>query len=208
MYLKNHLLAGKYSGRTAHHLHCDKHCGRLLRPDTIVLHYTGGADAISSAHHLARPDTDASAHIVIARDGGIIQLLPFNTIAWHAGKSEYEGRTNLNRYSIGIEMDNAGQLHRRGDRFYSWFKREYMPDEVYTHCENGQATYWHNYTLAQIQSVFAVCKLLLLNYPIQHIVGHSDISSRKIDPGPAFPMEKFRHQLLLHHTPHQTPFGG
>ncbi len=204
MYIQNHLLTGKYCGRNARRLHCDKHGGQLVCPDTIVLHYTEGADALSSAHYLARADSDSSAHLVIARDGGIIQLLPFDTIAWHAGKSEHEGRTNLNRYSIGIEMDNAGQLHRREGRFYSWFNREYMPDEVYTDYVNGHISYWHNYTLAQIQAVFAVCKLLLGEYPIQYIVGHSDISRRKVDPGPAFPMEKFRHQLLLYHTLH-TP---
>ena len=204
MYIQNHLLTGRFSARSVHRLHCDKHSGQLVRPDTIVLHYTAGADALSSAHYMARADSDTSAHLVIARDGGIIQLLPFNTIAWHAGKSEHEGRTNINRYSIGIEMDNAGQLHRREGRFYSWFNCEYMPDEVYTDCENGRATYWHNYTLVQIQTLFAVCKLLLGEYPIRHIVGHSDISPRKVDPGPAFPMEKFRHQLLLYHTP-QSP---
>ncbi len=202
MFIENHSLFGTLGGRSIKQLHCNKHSGRLLHPDMIILHYTGGADALSSAHHLARPDTDVSAHLVIARDGGIIQLLPFDAVAWHAGRSAYEGRTNLNRYSIGIEMDNAGQLHRREGRFYSWFNREYMPDEVYTDCGNGRARYWHNYTLAQLQSAFAVCKLLLNAYPIRHIVGHSDVSRRKTDPGPAFPMEKFRHQLLLHHTPH------
>lgn len=206
MFIENHSLSGAFGGRSVKQLHCNKHSGRLLHPDMIILHYTGGADALSSAHHLARPDTDVSAHLVIGHDGGIIQLLPFDTIAWHAGRSSYEGRTNLNRYSIGIEMDNAGQLHRREGRFYSWFNREYMPDEVYTDCEGGRARYWHNYTLVQLQSVFAVCKLLLNAYPIRHIVGHSDVSRRKTDPGPAFPMEKFRHQLLLHHTPHEAPF--
>lgn len=207
MFIENHSLSGTFGGRSVKQLHCNKHSGRLLHPDMIILHYTGGAGALSSAHHLARPDTDVSAHLVIARDGGIIQLLPFDTVAWHAGRSAYEGRTNLNRCSIGIEMDNAGQLHRREGRFYSWFNREYMPDEVYTDCENGRARYWHNYTGTQIQSVFAVCKLLLNAYPIRHIVGHSDVSRYKTDPGPAFPMEKFRHQLLLHHTPHKAPDG-
>ena len=105
MYIENHLLKGTFAGRSAKQLHCNKKSGLLEYPDMIVLHYTAGGNAMSSAHYLARADTDASAHLVIARDGGIIQLLPFDTIAWHAGQSEYAGRTNLNRYSIGIEMD-------------------------------------------------------------------------------------------------------
>lgn len=201
MHIQNHLLAGTFGGRTVRSLPCENHGGRLDRPDLIVVHYTGGADALSSARHLAHPDSDASAHLVIGRDGEIIQLLPFNRVAWHAGRSAYEGRTNLNRCSIGIELDNAGLLHRCEGRFYSWFHREYMPDEVHTDCEDGHATYWHNYPLVQIQTLFAVCKLLLNEYPIRQLVGHSEITRRKLDPGAAFPLEKFRHQLFLHHTP-------
>ena len=158
----------------------------------IVLHYTAGSSALSSAHYLARKDTDSSAHLVIARDGGIIQLLPFDTIAWHAGQSEYAGRTNLNRYSIGIEMDNAGELHRREGKFYSWFNQEYMPNEVYTNCKNGRAHYWHKYTEAQYQTVHGICGLLINTYPIRYILGHSEITRRKLDPGPAFPMKELR----------------
>ena len=92
MYIENHLLKGTFAGRSAKQLHCNKKSGLLEYPDMIVLHYTAGGNAMSSAHYLARADTDASAHLVIARDGGIIQLLPFDTIAWHAGQSEYAGR--------------------------------------------------------------------------------------------------------------------
>lgn len=207
MHIKNHFLAGTFGGRHARRLHTGNHGGRLENPDLIVVHYTGGADALSSAHHLARPDSDVSAHLVIARDGSIIQLLPFDTVAWHVGAGEYEGRTNLNRCSIGIELDNAGQLHRSEGRFLSWFNREYMPDEVYTDCEEGRARYWHNYPLVQIQTLFAVCKLLMFEYPIRHVIGHSEATHRKLDPGPAFPMEKFRTQLFLHHTPPPLPSG-
>ena len=55
----------------------------------IILHYTGGTSAMSSAKFLARSDVKASAHVVIGRDGQVIQLVPFNIEAWHAGKSSY-----------------------------------------------------------------------------------------------------------------------
>lgn len=192
MYIQNHLLTGTLGGRSAKRLHCDKHSGRLEYPDIILLHYTAGGNAMSSACYLAQKESDVSAHLVIARDGGIIQILPFNAVAWHAGTSRFEGRTDLNRHSIGIELDNAGLLHRRKGRFYSWFNREYMPDEVYTDCKNGHARYWHRYTDAQLNTLRQVCGILARNYPIRHILGHSEVTERKLDPGPAFPMEEFR----------------
>ena len=160
--------------------------------DTIVLHNTDGANAMSSAHYLVRNDTSVSAHLVIARSGQIIQLLPFNVRAWHAGVSQHEGRQGLNDFSIGIELDNAGQLHRRGNSFFSWFNKEYPPGEVYTTVENGHAVYYHRYTRAQIDRVTEICTLLRLRYLIRWLVRHSDITKRKIDPGPAFPFEEVK----------------
>ena len=87
---------------------------------------------MSSAQLLARADTSVSAHLVIARSGQILQLLPFNVKAWHAGYSSLEGRQNVNNFSIGIELDNAGPLHRRGQGWFTWFNKQIMPDEVFT----------------------------------------------------------------------------
>ena len=83
----------------------------------IVLHYTAGTSAESSALFLTRPDVSASAHVVIGREGEVFQLVPFNIEAWHAGKSWYAGRGGLNRYSIGIELDNLGKLRFSGGLF-------------------------------------------------------------------------------------------
>lgn len=73
-------------------MHCNKKSSLLPVTDTIVIHYTGGGNAMSSAQLLARADTSVSAHLVIARSGQILQLLPFNVKAWHAGYSSLEGR--------------------------------------------------------------------------------------------------------------------
>lgn len=173
-------------------IRCLKRSCLLETFDTIVLHATEGSNAMSSAQHLARKDTPISAHIVIARSGAIIQLLPFNVRACHAGRSEYGGRKNFNDFSIGIELDNAGPLHRRGDRFFSWFNREYTPDEVFTTVENGRAAYYHRYTQTQTERTAEVCSLLRQHYPLRHLVRHSDITTRKTDPGPAFPFEEVK----------------
>ena len=99
------------------HVVCEKNRRGLGEPDMIILHYTGGTSAMSSAKFLARPDVKASAHVVIGRDGQVIQLVPFNIEAWHAGKSSYGGRSELNHYSIGIELDTLGQLRLEGGKF-------------------------------------------------------------------------------------------
>ena len=188
MKIESHIL----TGGCVEYLRCTK-CSRLLEmADTIVLHGTDGSNAMSSAHYLARSDTSVSAHLVVARSGQVIQLLPFNVRAWHAGVSEHEGRRGLNDFSIGIEIDNAGRLHRRGNRFFSWFNKEYPPGEVFTTVENGRAAYYHRYTRMQTDRVAEICSLLKRRYLIRWLLRHSDITRRKADPGPAFPFDEVK----------------
>ena len=171
------------------HLTCSKNTRPLVSPDTIVLHYTAGTNALSTAYYLTRPDVAASAHLVIDRNGDIIQLVPFNVEAWHAGKSFHLGRVNLNHYSIGIELDNLGKLRREGDKFIAECGKEVPASEVFVDEREDQPTYWHRYPEAQLRTVVLVCALLAEYYPIRYLLRHSDITPRKIDPGPAFPQE-------------------
>ena len=61
------------------------------RPDTLIVHYTGGRSLASSVSWLTNPASRASAHVVIGKNGDIVQIVAFDTVAWHAGKSEWEG---------------------------------------------------------------------------------------------------------------------
>ncbi len=167
------------------HLACVKNTRKLEGPDMIVLHYTAGTSAESSSIFLTRPDVSASAHLVIGRKGEVFQLVPFHIEAWHAGKSWYAGRGGLNRYSIGIELDNLGKLRFSGDLFVAECGRVVLPDEVYTDCSGDHPTYWHRYTERQIRVLQEICSLLEETYPIRDVVRHSVITPRKIDPGPA-----------------------
>lgn len=167
------------------HLACVKNTRKLEGPDMIVLHYTAGTSAESSSIFLTRPDVSASAHLVIGRKGEVFQLVPFHIEAWHAGKSWYAGRGGLNRYSIGIELDNLGKLRFSGDLFVAECGCVVLPDEVYTDCSGDHPTYWHRYTERQIRVLQEICSLLEETYPIRDVVGHSVITPRKIDPGPA-----------------------
>jgi hypothetical protein len=85
-------------------------------PDTLVVHFTAGRSAESSVRWLTDKRAKASAHVVIGEDGAITQLVPFNVVAWHAGTSKWKAREGLNRYSIGIELDNPGAPGPSGAR--------------------------------------------------------------------------------------------
>ena len=132
-------------------------------------------------------------------NGSVTQLVPFDKIAWHAGKSSHQGRSGLNNYSIGIEIVNAGKLLKSGNAYVSWFGRKYAAEDVvYAIHRNGTSpAYWHAYTEKQISEVEEICNLLVNEYDIQYLLGHEEISpGRKIDPGPAFPLDKMRNRIL------------
>jgi len=169
-------------------------------PDTVIIHYTAGANAESSAKTLSNPSVKASAHLIIGRGGKIIQLANFKTITWHAGRSSYKGRNGFNQYAIGIEFDNAGAVDKREDGcYYSWFNKKYSEEEVVKaiHQNESKPRYWHAYSEIQIKLAFKICRLLKDTYNIKSILGHEEISpGRKIDPGPAFPLDRLREHIL------------
>ena len=113
------------------HLVCRKNSRKLSGSDMIVVHYTAGTSARTAAEFLAKEEVKASAHLVIGRQGELFQLVPFDTEAWHAGRSCYGGRANLNRYSIGIELDNLGRLQLQEGRFVAECGVEVAPADVY-----------------------------------------------------------------------------
>lgn len=168
-------------------------------PDTIVIHFTGGRSAQSSANWLCNPEAKASAHLIIGKKGEVIQLAPFDTITWHAGRSSWQDRSGLNAYSIGIEIDNAGQLEQREEGYYTWFGTQ-VPNTQVTkaiHRNETEPAYWQAYTEEQINTTQELCTLLMEYTTINWILGHEEISpGRKVDPGPAFPLNKLRNQLL------------
>lgn len=168
-------------------------------PDTIVIHYTAGPSLDSAINTFKDPGVKASAHIVVDEQGEVTQLLPFNHIGWHAGKSSWLDRDGLNPYSIGIEIVNAGRLEKSGSVWRSWFGKTYTEDEVVKakHRNESEPDWWHVYNEKQITTVFQLCKELMKEYDIRYILGHEEISpGRKCDPGPAFPLDKLRERLL------------
>ena len=173
--------------------------GGDVQHEYLVMHYTAGRDAEGAVSWLTNPVAQASAHLVIGRDASIAQLVPFDTVAWHAGVSVWEGRVGLNRYSIGIELDNAGRLVRHGSQWRAWFGVEYDDSEVIeaVHKNEMEPCDWHIYAPEQIEVALEVASLLVAEYDLFDVIGHDDIApGRKSDPGPASPMQSFRARVL------------
>ncbi len=173
--------------------------GGLVQPEYLVIHYTAGGTAEGAVSWLTNRVSQASAHLVIDRNGEITQLVPFDRIAWHAGASAWEGRYGLNRYSLGIELVNAGRLVRQSDHWRAWYGTLYDSDEVVeaVHKNDRRLYGWQVFPQIQVEAALAVSQILVSHYGIKDIVGHDDISPRrKWDPGPVFPMESFRSRIV------------
>ena len=135
---------------------------RVLRDiKYLIIHYTGMQSARVSMKRLKNPNSKVSCHYFINRSGDIYKMIDENKVAWHAGKSRWKNIRNLNKHSIGIEIQNKG------------------------HSINYQ-----NFPKKQISSLITLIKSLLKKYKIKknNVLGHSDIAPlRKKDPGEKFP---------------------
>ncbi len=170
-----------------------------IRPEFLVMHYTAGTSYAGSVEWLCNPDARASAHLVIGRDGRVTQLVAFDRKAWHAGRSRWDGRSGVNGFSIGIELDNAGRLEGSEGRWSSWQGAGIPDDEVVVrpHPADGIVSGWQAYPREQMEAAISIAALLVSKYDLRDVIGHEDIApGRKVDPGPAFPMRSFRSKAM------------
>jgi N-acetylmuramoyl-L-alanine amidase len=151
------------------------------RADSIILHYTGMADASSALLWLCNPLSEVSCHYFVFEDGRIWQLVPEGRRAWHAGKSCWQGERDMNSRSIGIEIVNKGHdLSAPQSHGYPPF-----PDE-------------------QIEAVIRLVRDIATRWQIspRRILAHSDIApGRKIDPGENFPWDRLAAAGVGHYVP-------
>jgi AmpD protein len=107
-----------------------------------------------------------SAHLLIERTGRVVQFVPFNKRAWHAGLSSFEGREQCNDFSIGVELEGTD-------------------DQPFTDEQYLQLTK----ITQQLVSVYP-------SITPDRITGHSDIApGRKTDPGPCFDWGRYLNSL-------------
>jgi N-acetylmuramoyl-L-alanine amidase len=172
-------------------------------PKIVVIHFTAGSSAKSSAEWFRSPqNTNSSAHVVIERDGTILQCVSFENVSWHAGKSRWHDIVGLNRHSIGIELANWGYLRSSNGGWATSTGKRIAEPFIGTH-RNGNpdgSTHpigWEPYPEEQFEAARHLVEVLIASYGINDIVGHDDIAPvRKSDPGPAFNMARFRTCLL------------
>jgi AmpD protein len=69
--------------------------------------FTNTLDPLQHPYFETIAHLQVSAHLLIRRDGQVVQFVPFISRAWHAGKSSYLGRENCNDFSIGIELEGT-----------------------------------------------------------------------------------------------------
>lgn len=197
MKISKHLLV-KPDG-TPYPFRASPNVGGKLEAKYLVIHFTAGSSAQESIDWLCNSRAKASAHVVIGRDGKITQLVPFNKVAWHAGASRWEGIDGLNGHSIGIELDNAGRMVRKGGKWQAWFGGSFKDSDVMeaVHKNESSPCGWHIYTAEQLEAAAELAALLVDQYGLKSVIGHDDISpGRKFDPGPAFPMGNFRSRAM------------
>lgn len=152
-------------------------------PDLIVVHgislppgefggawidqlFTGGLDPGAHPYFRNIAEQRVSAHALIRRDGQIVQYVPFQARAWHAGESQYDGRPACNDFSIGIELEGTDDLAYEDAQYESLG--------------------------ALVRALLAAYPSLAS----ERVVGHSDIApGRKTDPGSAFDWPRLRRLL-------------
>jgi N-acetylmuramoyl-L-alanine amidase len=179
--------------------------GGNIVPRFVVQHYTAGYTADSAVRTLTRKGSNVSAHLTVGLNGEVIQHVPFNVKAWHAGPSSWMGYTGLNNHSIGIEIVNIGWLQRISESTYQDAygnvrgAGEFPTGMVAARNPRvgGETYYWPRYTSEQLATIDKLTEALCSTYEILDVVSHEQIDTRgwKVDPGPAFPMNLVRRHV-------------
>lgn len=163
---------------------CDERPAGVL-PDLIVVHgvslppgefggpwidrlFTNALPHDAHPYFAQTADLKVSAHVLIRRDGEIVQYVPFHLRAWHAGVSNYQGRDRCNDFSIGLELEGADGV-------------AYEPAQYRVLSE----------TILELCDAYP-------SLSTERVTGHSDIApGRKTDPGPAFDWPRLRALLRI-----------
>ena len=156
-----------------------------LRPndtdiDTVIIHcislpegsygndnvsdlFTNKLDAAKNKLFSSLEGLRVSSHVFIKRNGEIIQFVPFNMRAWHAGVSKYKNRENCNDFSIGIELEGTSN--------------SVFEDEQYD-------------KLKEIIKLMKTCYPKIVE---ENIIGHNEVApGRKEDPGVFFDWDRIK----------------
>lgn len=108
-----------------------------------------------------------SSHLLIRRDGELVQYVPFHQRAWHAGESSYQGKLQCNDFAIGIELEGTDET------LYEDAQYETLAEVIRLLCDSYSG----------LDST--------------RVAGHCDVSAeRKTDPGPGFDWQRLKESLV------------
>lgn len=145
----------------------------------VIVHGTWMADDAAALERLCDPKAEVSCHYLIRHDGGVVRLVEEDQVAFHAGKSVWDGIEGLNDWSLGIEVGNAG------------------PFEVPPTPETEKNPDWATakpYRDVQYAALIALLREIMARHPQigpEHVLAHSEVSpGRKSDPGPHFEWDR------------------
>lgn len=125
--------------------------------DGIDRLFTNRLDPSSHPYYREIAELRVSAHLLIRRDGQLIQYVPFHRRAWHAGVSSHRGRERCNDFSVGIELEGTDDT-------------PYRPVQY-----------------RRLARVIAALGSVHPGIRCEEAVGHCHVApGRKTDPGPAF----------------------
>ena len=134
--------------------------------DAIDRLFTNALDPSEHEYFAQIAGLKVSAHLLIRRDGGLVQYVPFHRRAWHAGESCYQGRVACNDFSVGIELEGTDDIPYTEEQY------------------------------KQLSQVVACLIRTYSTLNAEHIAGHCDIApGRKTDPGPSFRWDYFTDML-------------
>jgi len=163
----------------------DPDMGGTLTPKLVVWHHTVSYDTPGTENWFRT--TAADIHLLVGKKGEVVQMVPFNRIAHHAGTSSWKGLQSLNNHAIGIEFVNLGPLKKVGEGYQDYYGRAYN-GEVRKRKAQG-FDYWEPFTEAQEQRFLEIGLYLYKAYGLtadKHI-GHYECSpGRKNDPAGGF----------------------
>lgn len=188
-----------------------ENAGASIQPQLIVLHSTLTGSLKRTVETLLNSSIGASVHFLIDRDGAVVQLVPTNRAARHAGRDSRWGELKgLNGYSVSIDFINLGQLDKVDqETFKDYTGAIVSADDVQVVVGPFETTYWHRFTGPQLAVAQALAGELSKHYKIQAIAGHCNVlPERKADPGPAFPIAVFGNTVLGKSEPDCAPVGS
>ena len=149
-------------------VHCISLPEGIYGTDSIERLFANRLDCSSHLDFQDLQGLEVSAHLLIRRSGEIVQFVPFDARAWHAGQSHFQGRDNCNDFSIGIELEG-------------------VDDDSFEQVQYQQ--------LCKVCSLLCHCYPSLSEHAI---TGHSEVAlpqGRKTDPGSGFDWHGFRLML-------------